>query len=416
MKHIILIALFTALHLSIHAQDTIKSLELFDALHSAKQQNFSLQSSELDIALQHKEIVKAGTRPNPIFNMQSIALLDHSFYPNDPLYFSSKNRQDWFQLTKKMQLYGVRQEKIEMQQQQLEQTMAMHNSNMRDMMYIVSNKWLDAWYAQANKNMAAESVASLDSLIQHKLKDGIEIKNKNEYLRLLILDSQYDVIDIDAQLGLRNELNDLQFLINSSYISSVNTTDNINLTAIPSNLDSLIEIAFRSRSDINVYKQQTLISKANLTLQKSNTIPSPEVGLIANPQNSIPYAGIFFTQPLPFFDHNQGEKQKAAIMLQKAQVEESGIRVQVRNEVQKAYEAYLIQKSKLKQVEESMGLASILVSNVRENYIKNTNGYVDLWEAERTWLESKKLFYTTNYEYRKSIIELLHVLGQLEQL
>lgn len=408
--------MYTVLQLAAYAQDTIKSLELSDALHSAKQQNFALQSSELNITLQHKEILKAGIRPNPVFNMQSIALLDHSYFPNDPLYFSSKNRQDWFQLTKKMQLYGVRQEKIEVQQQQLEQSMAMHNSNMRDMMYTVSIKWLDAWYAQANKNMAAESVASLDSLIQHKIKDGIEANNKNEYLRLLILDNQYDLIDIDAQLDLRNELNDLQFLINSSYISSVNLTDNISLSILPSSLDSLVEIALYSRSDIAIYKQQTLISKANLTLQKSSSMPSPEIGFIGNPQNNIPYAGIFLTQPLPFFDHNQGEKQKAAIMLQKAQVEESGIHVQVRNEVQKAYEAYMIQKLKLKQVEESLKLAGMLVSNVRVNYIKNTNGYVDLWEAERTWLDSKKLYYTTNYEYRRSIIELLHVIGLLEEL
>lgn len=416
MKYLIFTLLYATLQFSIYGQDTIKSLELFDALHTAKQQNFALQTSELNIALQHKEIVKAGIRPNPVFNIQSLALLDHSYFPNDPLYTSGKNRQDWFQLTKKMQLYGVRENKIEVQQQRLGQSIAMHNSNMRDMMYTVSLKWLDAWYAQENKDMAAESVTSLDSLIQHKLKDNIETKNKNEYLRLLILDSQYDLIYIDAQLGLRNELNDLQFLINSSYILSVNITDNINLAEIPSNLDSLVEIALRSRSDIAFYKQQTLVSKANLTLQKSNTIPSPEVGFITNPQNTVPYAGIFFTQPLPFFDRNQGEKQMAAIMLQKARVEESGIRIQVMNEVQKAYEAYTIHKLKLKQVEESLGLANTLVSDVRENYINNTNGYVDLWEAERTWLDSKKLFYTTHYEYRKSIIELLHVIGMLEQL
>jgi cobalt-zinc-cadmium efflux system outer membrane protein len=416
MKYSIFLVFCITVSFAGYGQDTIKSLELSDALSIAKLQNFSLQSSELDIAIQHKEIVKAGIRPNPIFNIQSIALLDHSYYPNDALFTTGKNRQDWFQLTKKMQLYGVRQEKIELEKQQLGQTIALHNSNLRDVLYDVSIKWIDAWFAQVNKNMAAESVASLDSLIQHKKTDGIETKNKNEYLRLLILDDQYDIISIDAQLDLRNELNDLQFLINSSYIKSVDINDKIDLVDIPSNLDSLISIALRMRSDIAVYKQQVLISEVNQTLQKSNSVPSPEVGFIVNPQNTIPYAGIFITQPLPFLDHNQGEKQKAAIMLQKARVEESGIRTQVMNEVQKAYDAYTIQKMKLIKVEDALALAGVLVADVRHNYIYNKNGYVDLWEAERTWLETKKLFYTTNYEYRKSIIELLHATGLLEQL
>lgn len=418
MKYRILFAAYIILVSYAHAQaqDTIRSLELADALGIARQQNFSLQSSELDVAIQHKEIVKAGIRPNPIFNVQSIALLDHAYFPNDALFTTGKNRQDWFQLTKKMQLYGVRREKIELEKQQLGQTIALHQSNLRDVLHDVSIKWIDAWYAQVNKNMAIESVVSLDSLIQHKKNDALEIKDKNEYIRLLILDDQYDVISIDAQLDLRNELNDLQFLINSAYISSVDLEDKIHLADIPSNVDTLINTALRMRSDIAIYKQQVLISEANLTLQKSSSMPSPEVGFIVNPQNTIPYAGIFITQPLPFLDHNQGEKQKATIMLQKARIEELAIRTQVMNEVQKAYDAYTIQKLKLVKVEDALSLASMLVADVRAGYIKNKNGYVDLWEAERTWLETKKLFYATNYEYRKSIIELLHVTGLLEQL
>jgi len=416
MKYLFLVTLFLKLQLSLFAQDTIRSLSLLDALRVAKEENFSLRSSKFDVSIQNKEIEKAGIRPNPVFNMQVLGLLDHSYYPNEPLYTSAQNRQDWFQLTKKMQLYGVRQEKIELEEKQLQQTISTYNLNLREVLYDVSNKWLDAWAAQVTKNMAAESILSLDSLIQHKVAEGITIKDNNEYLRLLIIDDQYDITDINAELDLRNELNDLQFLMNASYISSVDYDDDFYLADIPNNQDSLVQIALRMRSDIAIYKSQVEISEVNLTLQKSYSMPAPEVGFIANPQNTIPYAGIFFTQPLPVFDRNQGEKQIAAINLQKAKLEEEAIIAQVRNQVQKAFDAYNIQKKKIEQVEHALSLANLLLSNVRKSYIKNERGYIDLWEVERTWYETKKMYYQANYEYRKSIIELLYVTGLLEQL
>lgn len=416
MKHSLFLLLFLYLQISLFAQDTIRTLHLLDALRIAKEQNFALRSSRFNVAIQNKEIEKAGIRPNPVFNMQALALLDHSYYPNEPLYTSAQNRQDWFQLTKKMQLYGVRQEKIELEEKQLAQSISIHNTNLRDVLYDVSNKWLDAWAAQVTKTMAAESILSLDSLIQHKVAEGIETKDNNEYLRLLIIDDQYDITDINAQLDLRNELNDLQFLMNAPYILSVDHNDNFNLADIPNNLDSLIQIALRMRSDIAIYKSQVAISQVNLTLQKSYSMPAPEVGFIANPQNTIPYAGIFFTQPLPVFDRNQGEKHIAAISLQKAKLEEEAILAQVRNQVQKAFDAYNIQQLKIEQVEHALGLARLLLANVRKSYIQNERGYVDLWEVERTWYDTKKMYYQADYEYKKSIIELLHVTGLLEQL
>lgn len=416
MKYTLLLTFFLQLQVSLFAQDTIRALNLLDALRIAKEQNFSLRSSQLDVSIQSKEIVKAGIRPNPVFNVQALALLNHSYYPGEPLFTSAQNRQDWFQLTKKMQLYGVRQEKIELEEQRLQQANSRHNSNLRDVLYSVSNKWLDAWAAQATKNMAAESILSLDSLIQHKVAAGIKTNDYNEYLRLLIIDDQYDITDINAQLDLRNELNDLQFLMNATYITSVNFSDDGYLADFPANQDSLVQIALRMRSDIAIYKNQIAASEINLSLQKSLAMPSPEVGFIANPQNTIPYAGIFFTQPLPVFDRNQGEKQIASIQLQKAKLEEEAIIAQVRNEVQKAYEAYNIQKRKVTEVEHALDLANLLLSNVRKNYIQNDRGYVDLWEVERTWYETKEMYFQAIYEYKKSIIELLYVTGLLEQL
>lgn len=397
------------------AQDSIRGLELKEALHFAQHQNMSLRSSELDISIQNKEIVSAGIRPNPVFNAQILNLLDHSHYPNEPLFISSTNRQDWFQLTKKVQLYGVRQEKIELEECRLNKSIANHNANKREVLYSVAGKWLDAWYAQVNKKMAHDAIISLDSLIQYKKAHGI-LQNNNEYLRLLILDDQYDIVDINAQQDLRDELNDLQFLLNSKYIQSVSKEDQLNLVDIPDDVDSILTTAMRMRSDIGVYKQQVAVSKANQTLQKSYSIPAPEVGFVVNPQNTIPYAGIFLTQPIPVFDHNQGAKQKATIMLQQARLEEEAILLRVSSEVQKSYESYKIQQQKMIKIKDALSLAAQLVSNIRKDYLRNTNSYVDLWEAERTWYETEKMYYNTEYEYRKSIIDVLYYTGMLEQL
>ena len=47
------------------------------------------------------ELQRSKIRPNPVFNAQILMLTNHRFYPDNSLYISPYNRQDWFQLTKR---------------------------------------------------------------------------------------------------------------------------------------------------------------------------------------------------------------------------------------------------------------------------------------------------------------------------
>ena len=74
-----------------------------------------------------------------------------------------------------------------------------------------------------------------------------------------------------------------------------------------------LPISMKNRTDVVQAQAALRVSEANLSLQKAFSMPNIDAGGIYNPQNSIPYGGIYVTIPLPVFDRNQGEIQKSKV-------------------------------------------------------------------------------------------------------
>src|SRR5258708_23765888 len=80
---------------------------------------------------------------------------------------------------------------------------------------------------------------------------------------------------------------------------------------ISNNIDSLYNLAVSTRNDIQAAKSNILVAESNIKLQKAFVLPMPELGVIWNPQNTVPYVGFFGTLRLPILDRNQGEREKS---------------------------------------------------------------------------------------------------------
>lgn len=70
----------------------------------------------------------------------------------------------------------------------------------------------------------------------------------------------------------------------------------------------------------------------------------------------------------------------------------------------------------MRRLENTLVLSADLLSRIRKNYLQNQKGYLDIFEAERTWIETLKLFYKTEYDLKKSYIDLLYASGYFDLL
>lgn len=401
----LLIVTFTSL-----AQNNIIGIK--KALQIALQYNLEIKSYSYKLDQGLQDIEQAKIRPNPIFNTQILFLKEQHYYPEYPLITSQFNRQDWYQLTKKYQLFGQRKNNIQLSYSQNRSLNFTFEDVKRQLLNAVANKWLDAWHAQIQMNLAKNAVSSLDTLLE-KSKPTKEKEMPNEYLRLLILDDEYDMGEINATQELNNQLRTLEFMVQKDSINGIDTSNFALSQKAYTDLNSCIVYAIKNRPDLLSALEEINSAQINVKLQQSLAWPAPEAGPVFNPQNKIPYLGFFLNQPLPLFDHNQTKIVKSKIQVDFQNNETKLLEQKIINEVKIAHSTLTVQMQKLEKMIKAVHNANILLSQVRLKYTKNNTVYVDLWEAESTWYDTQLLYYKTEYEYRKSFFDLLFVTGHL---
>lgn len=107
------------------------------------------------------------------------------------------------------------------------------------------------------------------------------------------------------------------------------------------------------------------MSDSNIKLQKSLAYPQPEVGVIYNPQNSVPHLGFSASIDLPFFDRNQGERQKSQIQKDQAESELTTLKTKIENEIAIAYATYQRNKNNLEDFESLLEQSQTILGNVK---------------------------------------------------
>lgn len=392
-------------------QDSIRNLSMKEAIQLASKNNIELKYKAFDISIQATEIQQAGVRPNPVFNTQLLALTDPSYHPDYALFTTSINRQDWFQLTKRVQLYGIRKEKIATEEFLHDASIANYCLEKRAILFNTAIAWLDTWYAQQNQILALQSIQSLDTLISHTLTTDT---NPEERLRLLILDDQYDMLYLESVQNYQKSFESLELSIGNIQLLSIQQDSIFELKEIDVSVDSLLHHAYYLRHEIAYQKAMIHYYQTSISLSKSQVIPSPEIGLIANPQNTVPYIGLFLTQPLPVFDRNQFSIQKQSLLFQQSQSTYESTRLLIEKEVRMAYSNYQNQILKMVKMEDALLLSTQLLNTIRTNYLNDKKGYLDIFEAERTWYETLRLYYKTDYELKKYYLELLKASGHFD--
>lgn len=391
------------------------SLSLQESLQLARKQNPDLQVSAFNIPLAEGDVIQSQLRPNPIFNTQLLYMTNGS-YRNEAGVLNTANGQHWFQVTKPLQIGGLRTNKIAFANKQLTQSKLDFNETSRSLYYVVASKWLDVWSARVNLDILLKGKVYIDSLVkinEFRLKD--KVITGTDLARTQLLQQQYQRDIITSQQQFSNELQNLRYLVGASDSVSIKVDD-----AIFSNIntagDSLLALGMSQRTDVLSAKNAIDANETNIKLQRSLAYPRPEVGAIFNPQNNIPYVGVYGTIAIPLLDRNQGQRAKAETQRQQAQQNLLATQRQAETEVTTAYRTYLTQRQNVATYESNLAQAATILNSVRYSYLKGSTSIIDLLEAQRSWLDTQQRYYNTMEDYRRSYIQLLYATGLINQL
>jgi cobalt-zinc-cadmium efflux system outer membrane protein len=388
-----------------------------EALVKSKENNLLLKSELKNIELAHFDVVTASLRPNPNLNNQTLQQLDSKYFPNNSVWSSNLNRQVWYQLTKPFQLDNLRKKKINFAEMAYRVTEKSYFETERNVLNAVANQWLDAWHSFVRFDAIAKTLNNIDSLNEineNRFKN--QVITQSDLIRTKLLAEQYRLRYSESKLDYFNQLRQLKMQLSLTDSVSIAINDPFLLPSLPDNLDSLYALSLQQRADLQAVQASRLLAQSNIILQKSKAIPQPELGLIWNPQNAVPYLGFFGTIQLPIWSRNQGEIGKSKVFLQQVEVNYQRTEMQLRTEVEAAYKTFKTYQANFLRYESLLRESDTVLETVRYAYLRGATSLIDFLEAQRAWFETKQNYFETLYNYRKSYLNMLFVTGTLNKI
>lgn len=409
------LALFASL-LSGSVAFSQNSLSLQDALKAAIANNPALKAQRMNIDVAGADVVTARLRPNLNLSNQTINLTRKSDFAPNTDWINGLNRQTMWQLYKPIQWPGQRQGKIGLARQNQVLSQKQFEQTQRDLLLNVAAKWLHAWTSNKQLNLLSQAKNNLDSLVSiNKYRLQKQVISETDLTRTQLLASQFEIQIRNATLEYNNSLRELAFLTGLGSPVTVDTVHGFT-QHIPLVSDSLMSYALDTRPDVAVARAGIDVANSNARLQKALAYPTPDIGVLYNPQNKIPYWGIYAAVDLPFFSRNQGEIKKAKLLQDQSALQMNALQLQVATEVDNAYKSYAIQKQNTQKFIQLQQQAQTILDNVRYAYLHGGTTIVDFLEAQRSWLETQQQYYETLQQYSESYIQLLYVTGKMGQL
>jgi cobalt-zinc-cadmium efflux system outer membrane protein len=238
---------------------------------------------------------------------------------------------------------------------------------------------------------------------------------QTDLFRTELLASKYELQYRTARQEVSNRQKELRFLMGVTDSVAIDLNENFSPNVIL-NMDSLLNQAIQNRSDVQAIQAGISVANSNINLQKSLAIPQPEIGVIFNPQNGIPYLGFYGTIKLPFFDRNQGQINQAFVLKTQSEQQLLAVRTQIQTEITTAFNRYQLQRQNVQQFETILIQSRTILDNVQYAYLRGGTTIIDFLEAQRSWLETQQQYYDALQSYRQSYIQLLYSTGLINQL
>lgn len=396
-----------------------------EAVAEARSNNPTLRTEKFNINIASSNITSAGLRPNPIFNNQNLQLLNAQNlnffnYGKSADYstlWSGNSRQIWLQLTKPMLLGNIRTKRINFAKQGVVSASTEYSDLNRNVSYQAALKWMDVWLLKINLIIYKDAKENVDSLVyinENRLKN--QVITPIELIRTQVLSEQYSLQLKSFSNQYRNELRNLKYI--TGITDSIDINDKINLTTFDffENKDTLINIAIDRRSDLAYAKSNIELSKKNIIVQKAAGLPYLEAGVLYNPQNTISYVGSYVTLSVPIFNRNQGEREKSQFILKQSESDMNAREVLIKTEVLNAYNSFITYRNNLLEFQTIVSKSQRVLSTVRYSYLKGNTTLIDFLDAQRSYLETQRLYNEALFNFRKSYIEVLFTTGLISDI
>jgi cobalt-zinc-cadmium efflux system outer membrane protein len=395
-------------------------LTLDEAIARLIRDNLDLRARFLEIPQARADVLTASLRSNPVLYADG-QLIPYGQYspqrPGGPVQYD-------LNITWPLDVSHKRRARTEVAERALRVLEAQYQDAVRLSIDNLHTAFVDVLAARQTVWYARASVEGLDRILEvtEALKAQGE-RSAADVNRVRILRNAAQIGLVDAEATLRGTQRILATLLNfpPPHAASLDVRGTLrDLVPPPPPLDVLNQIALGQRPDLIAFRLGIARAEADVRLAEANRLS--DVFLLYQPftyQDNSPFNAqsatswaLGVTVPLPLFNRNQGNIQRAVINVAQTRLELEALEHQVLTEVEQALREYEVSRSAVARIETDLLPTARQVRN--DTFQLFTGGgapVMDYLNAQRDYNELVRQYRDTLARHRRSMLSLNTALG-----
>jgi outer membrane protein, heavy metal efflux system len=385
-------------------------ISLDDAIRLALLHNHALQAMRTTIQQSLAEEITANLRPNPTLGLDAQFL--PIFQPNklDADYLDQSAQFDagigyLFERGKK------RQHRLQAAKDQTSVVRSLVTDNERQLVFNVSQQFVDVLLAESTLEFAQQDLDSFQKTVdisKERFRAGDMSEGDFLKIKLQLLQFQSDVSA--AKLAKLQSLAALRQLLGFETVpDDYDVQGTLDYQPVHADLNGLKNVAALNRPDLRAAQQSVTAAESQYSLQKANGKMDITGTFNYSHTAGASSGSFFYSMPLPIFNRNQGEIERAQYAITQAREQASETTQQVSTDVATAFAnlqtndqiIQLYQGGYVDQAKQSRDISEYA-------YRKGAASLLDYLDSERTYRANQ-------LAYRQALASYMLALEQMRQ-
>jgi outer membrane protein, heavy metal efflux system len=374
------------------------------AVTEAIEHNLALAAGRYDLAVADARVLTAALRPNPVLTA-SVMLPDATIFNSNVNPREGIVRGDML-----LERGGKRDRRIEVAQDARGVTELQLQDTIRTLTLNVQSVFIDVQQASANLQLARESLADFNQIVAintERVRSGDLAPVELARSRLAALQFQNDVRSRETKLAVATHR--LRALLGRTDAAPIEVAGELRRDAPPLRADLLQQQALQRRPDLQALQRDQARSTADVRLQLAQgkidyTLSAEFHRQLAPNSLSGNEWGLFFSAPLPIFNRNQGETERARQEARQAAARIAALQSEITADLRSAWEQYTSTRELVETIERQMlAQARDVRDTTAYSYRRGEASFVELIDAQRTFNDTMQGYNEARAEYARSL-------------
>jgi len=382
-------------------------LTIDQAVSEAVDHNLAVIAERYNLAVADARVLTASMRPNPVLTA-SVML------PDSTIFNSNINpREGIVRGDVLLERGDKRDRRIEVAREARGVSELQLQNTVRTLVLNVQSAFIDVQQAQADLQLARESLAAFNEIVSintERVRSGDLASVELARSRLAALQFQNDVRSRDTKLAVA--IHRLRALLGRTDANPIEVTGELRRDTAALRPEALQQQALQLRPDLQALQRDQARSAADVRLQLAQgkvdyTVSAEFHRQLAPGSLSGNEWGLFFSAPLPFFNRNQGEIERARQEARQATARISALQSDITSDLRSAWEQYTTTHELVDTIEHQMlNQARDVRDTTAYSYRRGEASFIELLDAQRTFNDTMQGYNEARAEFARSLYTL----------